>query len=210
MREGKIFTGILLTALCISLSAAAGNGFKLVKKDEVIALYERWISSGDDVPVREIQAVFYVRSDVASVIRLLQHAALGLEWNMNTNRYEVQAGKDGSWITYIRYDLPWPMDDQDCCLGFRVQTVAAGRKTIISFADNGGVGCPVEKGVSRITGTRGQWLIEPTVAGDLKMIYTITSDRSSTIPRWISDPLIHKNIFRTLTGFKQILESDKL
>ncbi len=209
--DGKIFMGILLMTLWVCVPvAASNNGFKLVKKDEAIALYERWISAGSNNQVREIQAVFYARSDAASVIRLLKDPAQGKNWNSNVSMYTVQVENAGLWTTYIRYDIPWPMDDQDCCLTYHVKPVTADHKTVaVMFESKTGSGCPVYKGVTRIAGTRGKWLIEQTDPGALKITYTITSDKNKTMPRWISDPIVHKNVFQTLAAFKKTLENEK-
>ncbi len=212
MKKGRMAgMGILLAILWFYVPAAANSSdFTLVKKDKTIALYERWIPVGGQDMVREIQAVFYVKSDVSSVIRLLKDPSQGKRWNINASMYEVQAGMDASWTTYIRYDIPWPMDDQDCCLEYRLIPAGTRHKmVIVMFEGKSDPACPVQKGVTRITGTKGKWILEPAGTGELKIIYTITSDKSKAIPRWISDPLVHKNMFQTMIAFKKILENNK-
>ena len=114
----------------------AGEGeYKLVMKDEVISLYERWIPGGEGEQVREIKAVFAVRSDVEAVISLITDQAKGKEWNINARQYNVLQHADRTgWITYTRYSIPWPFGDQDCCLSYTVQKLAGNpRVGVIGF-----------------------------------------------------------------------------
>ncbi|WP_315820327.1 START domain-containing protein [Paraflavitalea speifideaquila] len=206
--------GCLLLMLVQSLYAGAtGEGeFKLVKQDEVLSLYERWIPGGQGEQVREIKAVFIVRSDVESVINLLIDQAKGKEWNTNARKYNVlHTGNRTNWITYTRYSVPWPFGDQDCCLSYNVHKESANpRMAVISFESALNNQFPVTTSVTRITGTKGKWLLEDAGYGHMKISYIVSSHRSKKVPRWIADPIVRNNLFTTMTTFKSILEKKRI
>lgn len=202
--------GCLLVLLVQSLYAGvAGEGaYKLVKKDEVISLYERWVPDGQGEQVREIKAVFTVRSNVDAVISLLTDQTKGKEWNSNARKYSVvHAGNRTNWITYTRYSIPWPVGDQDCCLYYTVQKDAgkslAGNINFESVLSNQ---FPVTEDATRITGTKGKWQLEDAGNGQMRVSYFVTTNRSKKVPRWISDPIVRNNLFSTMTSFRTLLQ----
>ncbi|NLR58347.1 hypothetical protein HGH93_09575 [Chitinophaga polysaccharea] len=184
------------------------SDFKLVKQNDAIALYERWIPGADGENVREIKAIFLVKTAVPAVVRLFKDQAKGRQWNTNASDYKIASTPEaGRWITYIRYAIPWPMDDQDCCLLYMYQPTA-GNQAEINFESTSDHRFPLSNKITRITGTRGKWMMESAGNGQLKITYFVTTDRSKKIPRWVSDPIIHDNLFKTMTKFKGLLEND--
>lgn len=179
----------------------AGNEFKLVKQGENVFLYERWIDAGEGDKVREIKAVFLVHADAANIIKVLKDQAMGKEWNVNAKHYRVMPTTDAnSWISYIQYDIPWPFDDQDCCLAFHCN----GNE--VSFESTTHSAFPAISNMTRISGTRGKWVLENTHSGNVRVTYLVTTDRSKKIPRWVSDPIVHSNLIKTMAKFKQLAE----
>lgn len=175
--------------------------FKLVKQADNIFLYERWIDAPATGKVREIKAVFLVRTNIPSIVRLLKDPARGKEWNANAKDYRIMPQpEENRWISYIQYDIPWPFDDQDACLAFHYQN------NEVSFESTQNAAFPVADGMSRITGTRGKWVMENMHSGNVKVTYFITTDRSKKIPRWVSDPIVHNNLFKTMAQFKKLAE----
>ena len=205
--------GCMLVLLVQSLYAGTtGEGeFKLVKKDEVLSLYERWIPGAQGEQVREIKAVFLVRSNVESVISLLVDQSRGKEWNSNARNYDVvHTGNRTNWITYMRYSIPWPFGDQDCCLSYSVHKEADKPFSgVISFESVLNNQFPVTTEVTRITGTKGKWLLEDAGNGQMKVSYTISTNRSKKVPRWIADPIVRNNLFTSMTTFRTLLEKKK-
>ncbi|HEY9256704.1 START domain-containing protein [Chitinophaga sp.] len=199
---------LISSVMCISSLFSDTSDFKLVKQDNAIALYERWIPGAAGENVREIKAVFVVKAAVPAVVGLFKNQARGMEWNTNASDYKIAAASDlQHWITYIKYDIPWPMDDQDCCLLYQYHELGAeGRAAEIIFESTDDGRFPVGSKTTRITGTRGKWIMEPAARGQMKITYMVTTDRSRKIPRWVSDPIIHDNLFRTMTKFKSLLE----
>ncbi len=185
------------------------SDFKMIKQQNSISLYERWIKHNGN-EVRELKAEFEIRStSIQSILSLLKNGSRGTEWNNNSKTYQVSLTKEEHvWITYICYGIPWPMDDQDCCLRYSYEPAALTASSFaISFESTNYPAFPVKKDVTRITGTKGKWSIENTGNGNFKIAYQVATDKSSSIPRWISDPLVYNNLLKTIASFRSILEN---
>lgn len=183
------------------------DDFELVKEEDSITLYERWIMYNGE-RVRELKANFTVEDATTDELEmLLKNDSEGTRWNRHAGIYEVIPGETPlTWQVYVQYDMPWPLKDMDCNLAYRVEkNPDNGGETIISFNETENSRYPVSSEFNRITGTEGKWIVRPQEDG-LAVTYLIKTDRSSEIPGWVSDPIVHKNLFKTISYFKNILE----
>lgn len=209
MRKLQLLSCTMIVMVQWLYAGVTGEGdYKLVMKDDVISLYERWIPGAEGEQVREIKAVFTVRADVEAVISLITDQAKGKEWNINARQYNVLHQVERSnWVTYTRYSIPWPFGDQDCCLWYTVQKNAGNaRSGVIGFESILHNQFPVTGSVTRISGTKGKWLLEDAGNGQMKVSYIISTNRSKKVPRWITDPIVRKNLFNTMNAFRSMLE----
>lgn len=200
-------SGVLMLALLVVNFCYAGD-FELVKADRNISLYERWVKHNGNT-VRELKADFTVKAvSAAAVVALLKNPAKGPRWNTNARNYKIAyTNNDAVWLTYVRYKIPWPMDDQDCSLKYSFNKSDLNSPVCnIYFEGFNTEKFPVEKNVTRITGTKGKWMVEKAKQGNLKITYQIVTDKSVSVPRWVSDPIIHDNLFKTIIEFRKLLE----
>ncbi|WP_114791719.1 hypothetical protein U0035_17635 [Niabella yanshanensis] len=201
------YNTLLVLALLFTHFCSAGD-FELIKAERNIALYERWVKHNGHT-VRELKADFTVKAASAQdVVALLKNPAKGPRWNTNARNYKIAyTSNDAVWLTYVRYKIPWPMDDQDCSLKYSFNTSDLNSQVCnIYFEGIYTEKFPVVKNVTRITGTRGKWVVEKAKNGSLKITYQIVTDKSASVPRWVSDPIIHDNLFKTITEFRKLLE----
>lgn len=204
----KMSVWLLSICLCMITAGYAHNEFKLIKQNGPTHLYERWITVNKE-QVRELKAVFSVKSNIPDVIKLLQSQEHGTRWQTKASTYAVKVLQEPvSWVSYIQYDLPAIMDDQDCLLLYTIPLglVADAPSCVVLFNSTTDSQYPVKKGVKRISGVKGSWKLERQQDDWLKVTYTISSDRDKAIPRFVSDPVIHDNIFKSMSNFKKILE----
>jgi len=190
-------------------SLRAGD-FILVKKAAYAALYERWIDRTDGERVREIKGVFTAQASMPAVVALLKNQAAGVQWNKNASVYQVLPSGADTWINYIRYDLPFPMDDQDCCVQYRSQHLVPGmQRCEISFESTSHNAFASPADTKRLTGIKGSWVLEQLPQNRIRITYCIATDRNKKIPRWMSDPIVHDNIFRMMDSFQTLLEKNR-
>jgi hypothetical protein len=208
MAKLKILIAMMMLLLVFNTNAQAGD-YKLVKKDGLISLYEKWIKVMNGEQAREIKAVFFVKATPTEAIQLLKDQSKGKDWNPNADAYKVVASANtNSWVSYLRYDIPWPVGDQDCCLAYTMKESATA--TEILFESTNHASFPSKSGVGRINGTKGKWLLEKNANGMMKITYTISTNKNTKLPRFITDPIIHDNLMESLTLFTEILENKGL
>jgi len=204
MTKLKLMIALSMMLLVVTTSAQAGD-YKLVKKNGLISLYEKWITAINGEKAREIKAVFYAHATPAEAVALLKDQSKALEWNPNAEEYKVVASANAhSWLNYVKYDIPWPVGDQDYCLQYSMKQ--RGAATEVSFLGTNHNSFPVKSGVGRITGTNGKWLFEPQANGLMKITYTISTNRNSKLPKFITDPIIHDNMMESMALFTSLLE----
>jgi hypothetical protein len=208
----KIRTTILTAGLMVLISSFTASSlpenYVLVGKNKSVSLYERWITSNSGGKVREIKAIFIVHADMNKAIGFMRDASSGAKWNTNVKTYEIlPTDEQNTWFTYIRYRLPWPMEDRDCCLTNTVRYCTdKAQSTEILFQSTTHTKFPERKKVSRINGTTGKWVFTPMDKGQLQVTYLVITTQSSNIPKWIADPIVRDNLIETMTSLKNKLE----
>jgi hypothetical protein len=178
--------------------------FTLVKTERGISLYERWYPITSTENARQIKATFTVRANSTAALNLLKDGSKGELWNKNTNDYEVVDVRGDSWVSYIQYDLPWPVKNQDCVL--RYDTHKDPDKVSVMFRNTNHPAFPVKNRVERIPEIEGKWIFKRS-EDELHVEYYIATTASKTLPGWVTDPIIRNNLVETLHVFRRILES---
>lgn len=177
--------------------------FILVKENNGISLYERWYSVRPNLLAREIKATFIVNAGTEAALALLKDESKGRDWNRNIEEYKVLPGNKNFWFSYVQYDLPWPVSNQDCVLKYNPYYSADGMK--VFFHNSSHPEFPVQKRIQRIPEIRGKWIFRESAEG-LVVEYYITTTPSDTLPTWLTDPIIRNNLIQNLTDFRNILE----
>ncbi len=199
-------TVVLSMMLMVMTTGVKAEDYKLVKKDGLISLYEKWITAMNGEQAREIKAVFYAHAKPAEAVALLKDQSKALEWNPNAQEYKIVASSNASqWTNYVVFDIPWPVGDQDYCLQYT--TRQTGTITEVLFQSTDHKSFPTKKGIGRITGTKGKWIFEEQKNGLMKITYTISTNRNAKLPKFITDPIIHDNMMESMELFTSLLEN---
>jgi hypothetical protein len=213
----KLGIQLAILAICTSISfqdfarsAYSDNdssGFLLVKKAKGIELYEKWYEITDNRMAREVKVVYTINATMESAAALIESESLATQWNKSSSMYKIISTDENSWISYIQYDLPWPMDNQDCVLQYSVSDLT-DTHIIIDFKSVEHEIFPTSNNVIRIADIRGKWVFRETVTGTI-VEYSITTMPSPTLPRWVTDPLVRNNLIDTMDEFRTLLETAK-
>ena len=169
-------------------------------------MYERWNEINVDHMVREVKVVYTIKASIESAAALITNEDKATQWNKASSMYKIIANKKNEWVSYIQYDLPWPMDNQDCVLQY--SALSEENKHIINFKSIEHEIFPTSKNVTRIEDINGKWIFKPTATGTV-VEYSITTTPSPTLPRWVTDPLVRSNLIDTMDEFRNILEMSK-
>jgi len=178
----------------------------LLKKDKNITLWYRWILLSDKRTTRELKAEFIVSAIPDQVLSVLRNDKLALQWMQGVKEFNhLNKASENCWFTYLQYEIPWPLSNQDCIIRYNLQINGKDKGYYISLTGEPGY-IPAKQGVTRIPHLRGNWKIVPLGSKQSKVAYTIYSAQKPTFPRWITDPLIQNNLIKTMQAFNEITE----
>lgn len=182
------------------------TAFSLVRSLNGVRLYERWYPIAGGKQARELMARFDVKADQAAAVALIRDQGRGTKWNSGTRTYRIFPSGNGAWLCHIEYDFPWPVNDQDCVLQFSERQTDDFLE--VSFRGMDHPSIPARRNVRRIHDIAGKWIFKRMEAG-ISVEYFITTKPSTTLPAWITDPIIRNNLIETLSSFRNMLETDE-
>lgn len=185
-------------------SAAASSDFILIVDKNDIKIYERWFAFDSTIKAREIKIVFDIHTRVQSAVDLLRDESQSLRWNPGSSQFRVVQDGD-QWTSYVRYDLPWPLSDQDCVLRYNFNA-RSDSNALINFESASHSYFPVSKDISRISDIRGKWRFTQE-RQSIHVEYYVTTTPSKSLPRWVTDPIIRNNLLDMMVKFRQLLEA---
>lgn len=207
------FTWIIIAGVILSLrcSAQDNSEFSLVKEEDSIFVYERWIIFPDSDPpqdAREVKGEFFVNTSILKAYKLLKDESRIMEWQKHVTEFKVHPmPADTIWREYSYHDIPWPVSDQDHFLTYRIEKKDKDEMFISFVSTSDDVVAPVKNGVTRMN-LLGSWTFQKISASRIKATYRIISQPSS-IPRIFTDPIIRRNLMSTIKAYIRILEEDK-
>lgn len=203
--------GVTLWLLITShVLAQDDNPFTLVREEDSIHIYERWIIFPDSDPpqeAREVKSEFIVRSSINSALRLLKDESKIMDWQKHVTEFKVYPlATDTAWIEYSYHDIPWPVSDQDHLLLYQIIKKEKSKIFITFKSIKDDAISPVRDGVTRMN-LLGSWAFQRLPDGKIRATYLIISQPSS-IPRIFTDPIIRRNLMSTIKAYINILEED--
>jgi len=175
------------------------NDFEYVREKGSVKLYERWYEVEGGEKVRELKAEFSVDVDSESMLKLLKNTSRASNWMQRLDEFELVDNRGGSWVNYVHYNIPWPLDDQDVVLRYRKSNVDGA--LLVTFVSDSHDSYPSKRGITRMQGVSGSWLFQPTDGDETRVTYKITTRNKSSFPRWIIDPLVQDNLLDTMNAF---------
>lgn len=200
------FTALLLIAFF--KDGRSQDDFVLVKKEDNIFIYERWITfpkSNPPIEAREVKSEFHFKNTIEEAVRLLKDEKRIGKWQSHVTKFEVFQNDDSThWSEYSYHDIPWPVSDQDHLLKYWMKRKEKDEIFIIfeSFSDE--KLAPRRRGVTRMD-LSGSWTFEKVGKDSTKATYRILS-RPLNIPKFLTDPIIRNNMMTTIQEFIMLME----
>ncbi len=184
-------------------SAHSTASFKKVKQDKGITVYERWFDvQGEGRQTRELKASFMLNASHTKALATLQDCAGAKEWMQSTIQVKaIEGAGSDNWLMYIRYNLPWPLNDQDCLM--RYQVVKKGGHTLVHYRSVEDSRMPPQEGIKRLWGIEGIWKFQPAGENQARVTYSILHLQETSFPRWLIDPIVRDNLMDTMVAFRE-------
>jgi hypothetical protein len=179
-----------------------GSEYSLVRQENDISIYTRWIPVNDTRSARQVKVTFSVPADIEKALSVIRDDGSFTSWMKGTSDYHrIRTVDEENWYSYILFSIPWPLNDQDCIIRYHLHRHSS---TQFEISLSGEPGCiqPV-KGVKRISHLQGSWKFVEVSPSKTLVEYVIFSNQPSSFPRWITDPIIQKNMVQTMTAFRE-------
>lgn len=200
------YTALLLIAFY--QDGRSQDDFVLVKKEDEIFIYERWITfpkSNPPIEAREVKTEFHFKNTIQEAVRLLKDEKRISKWQSHVTKFEVFEKQDSThWSEYSYHDIPWPVSDQDHLLNYWMTRNENGEIFITFESFYSEKLAPTRKGVTRMD-LSGSWTFQKVGPHRTKATYRILS-RPLNIPKFLTDPIIRNNMMTTIQEFIMLME----
>lgn len=207
-----VFSALILIVRILPLQSQDQDkeGFVLVKKDGKISIYERWITfpkSDPPIEAREVKGEFFFDNTIDVGLTLIQDEKKIKQWQSHVSEFKIYPQSDPrSWLEYSYHDIPWPVSDQDHFLKYSILENTPNRIFLVFESRKNETLAPVRKGVTRMF-LSGSWTWEQISPYTTKATYRILS-KPIGIPKWLTDPIIRKNIMTTIEEYIALAEPE--
>src|SRR5687768_7602558 len=185
LRIGVCVFGLSASSTMILAQTGTHDGFELVRNDDNIVVYERWVTfpkSDPPTTAREVKSEFYVKANVRDALSLIKDEKKIEVWQKHVSEFKVYPQSDSLWYEYSYHNIPWPVSDQDHFLEYRMQNPREDGIFITFQTVENKKLAPRRKGVSRMT-LSGSWYFQEIAPGKIKATYRILS-MPGNLPRF--------------------------
>jgi len=193
----KIFPLLLLLVLKLS-PASAQTDWKLVTDKEGIKVYTSIVP---DSKIKAIKVECDLDATPAQLVALIMDVKTATDWVYHTKSAVVVKQVSPSELYYYsEINLPWPAANRDFVAHLTVSQNPDTKVVTIQGPAVPGL-VPAKTGVVRIDHSDGKWVITPTGADEVKVVYTIHVDPGGDLPSWLVNMFATEgpvHIFRNL------------
>jgi hypothetical protein len=209
LRIGVCALGLFAGSTPVLAQTGTHDGFELVRDEDNIVVYERWVTfpkSNPAVTAREVKSEFYIRANIHDALSLMRDESKIGDWQKHVSEFKIYPRTDSVWYEYSYHDIPWPVSDQDHFLQYTIEDPVEDDGIFLTFETiHNEELAPERKNVSRMT-LAGSWYFQTRPDGKMKVTYRILS-MPGNLPRFITDPVIRNNLLSTVKSYIKILEA---
>jgi hypothetical protein len=196
----------ILTAQNSSEEIEIYEEWRLQKEKDGIQIYTRWVPVEEDRKARQMHAIMQVDASLEAVVMAFSDQEQVPKWLSRAQEYFhfIPQGKT-DWYAYTRFNIPWPMQDQDLITRNQLTQDSDSRQvhvTIEGVKDY----IPEKKDAMRIPHFEGTWDFTPNADGSIKVDYYLFVKSKPVLPRWMIDPIVEYGMWRTFSDFRETAE----
>lgn len=174
--------------------------WKLAKSKDGINISYRWIHLTKESKVREMKTEFLVNSDVNNLVKLFTNSSQLKKWQTSVEECDISNFKQSEWLTYLSFDLPWPLKSKDVVMKNELLTSKTSTSILMKSVPEAK---PLYKNKNRIKSLESEWKFIPQKSGKTKVIYTTLTYDKPEFPRSITDPIIQNNLIESIVLLKK-------
>ena len=181
------------------------EGFSLLKKENNMELSERWLKVEGESERREVRIIMRIDAGREAILETLLDESQGTQWNVNASEYRIEKKGQRQWISYIRYALSFPLSDRECY--FLNQVSFNEKEAVIRFRTLESELFSKNSKIEKLGGLEGRWVIREMDSYSL-LAYHIISIPDKSLPSWVVDPIIRKNLWATMENLRITTENN--
>ncbi len=194
-----LFSGLVFTENVDASTLADGNEWELRKDKNGIKVFTRINANSSIV---EYKAVTTTHTEISNLIAIINNVENYPGWLANCESASVIENiNDSLRIDYLKTDVPWPMDDRDVVLEYRIisnngehyEAIMTAIPEVIAEKEN----------IVRIKNARGKWVFKKNDESTIEITYQFYGDPEGDIPLWIINMFIVSGPYETLLDLKK-------
>jgi hypothetical protein len=197
---------ILIIALLalVKLNPVFGQSdWQLKAEKEGIKIYTSDVA-GSKIKALKVEADF--NATPSQLVALIMDVNTSPEWVYHVKSCTVVKRISPSELYYYsEVNLPWPVANRDFVAHLKVtQNPDTKVVTIDGPAVEGLV--PVKEGIVRVNESKGEWVITPIGADQIKVVYSIHVDPGGSLPSWLVNMFATEGPMKIFKGIRSQLQ----
>jgi hypothetical protein len=201
----KVF--IFLVTMVIGFSAAAQEDWKFEYAKDGIDIYTRIVPGS---PIYGFKGSSVMNVPIEQVAELISDIPATPQWAPDIKDARVLSKKDDyNMQVYNVLDLPWPVSDRDFVMETKVEMDLSKGKVVIYADALKDPPMPKNDEYVRVTKMQIKYLLEYIDREHTRVTLTGWSDPAGYLPAAIVNFTATKTPYRSLTGMRRILKSEK-
>lgn len=182
------------------------NDWQLKKVEDGISVYTKDLEYSN---LKELKAVFQVRSSFSCIVSLLNDSESFPQWAYRCGQCStLKKISDTEFIRYQTVVAPWPVDDRDFTVKVKVSQNPYTKVLVQQVSAISNI-LPEVNGVVRIIIFRGVWTLSPLKNGMVNVEYQLLLDPGGNIPAWLVNLSAVDGPIENAKAMKEWLVKDK-
>ncbi len=156
--------------------------WQLKKVEDGISVYTKDLEYSN---LKELKAVFSVKTSLSSIIALLNDSESFPQWAYRCGQCSTfKKISDTEFLRYQTVVAPWPVDDRDFTVRVKVSQNPHTKVVVQQVSAVSNV-MPEVNGLVRIIIFRGVWTLTPSKNGMINIEYQLLLNPGGNIPAWL-------------------------
>ncbi len=192
-------SGFVIAENVYATTLTDGNEWELRKDKNGIKVYTRTNTNSGIV---EYKAETTAKTEISKLIKVVNDVENYPDWMANCESASVfNKINDSIRTDYLKTKVPWPMDDRDIVLEYRIVNNTEYYYSAIMNSVPDVI--PEKDNIVRIKEAKGVWVFKKKDKYSVEIIYQFYGDPEGNIPSWIINMFIVIGPYETLLNLKK-------
>lgn len=195
---------LFLAALfCLFASVTQASDWQLKKDEDGIQVFVRDIQGSE---FRAFRGTVKLHSSLGAIVAVLKDGEMVKTWLKDCEQSQFLSAFDpAGYIMYYRTDAPWPVQDRDYALRYRLEQDPQTLTVTLSFKGDASL-TPERDECVRVSQIEGAWRLTPQTDGSVQLEYEVSADPNGSLPAWLANQFVVDQPFHTLKKFRKQLQ----